>query len=144
MISIVTGGLKTRKSDFTQTPGKPASAVLTPKSGATPLAPPFSAQIRAILKSSEVRIPAILTAHVQRQAKFTRQQAAGKALAAELAVAVQGAESLGQEGKWSQRKLAAKLGFCPRTWRRIRSLKVKAADWLPKIRPAILHLKPQF
>jgi len=144
MISIVTGGLKTRKSDFTQTPGKPASALLTHPSGAKRFAPPLGARIRASLASSEVRIPAILTAHIQRQARFTRQQAAGNALAAELAAAVQGAESLGQEGKWSQRKLAAKLGLCPRTWRRIRSLKVNAADWLPKIRSAIPHLKPQF
>jgi len=144
MISIVTEGMKTPKYGFGQDARKPPSAVLTPKSGATPVAPPFSAQIRAILKSSEVRIPAILTASIQRQARFTQQQAASNALAAELAVAVQGAESLGQEGKWSQRKLAAKLGFCPRTWRRIRSLKVNPADWLPKIHSAIPRLKPPF
>lgn len=123
---------------------KPASALLTRPSGAKRFAPPLGARIRASLARSEPQIPAILTDSIQRQAEFTRQQAAGNALAVELAAAVQGAESLAQEAKWSQRKLAAKLGLCPRTWRRIRSLKVNPADWLPKIHSAIPRLKAGF
>lgn len=144
MISIITGGMKTRKSDFAQAPGKPASAVFTRESGANACAPPLRARIRASLMSAEVRIPSILASLIQRQSEFTRQQRNSKALAAELTAAVQSAESLAQTEEWSQRKLAAKLGLCPRTWRRIRSLKVNPADWLPKIRSAIPRLKPQF
>ena len=142
MIPVVTEGIKTPKYGFGQDARKPASAVLTPKSGATPLAPPFSAQIRAILKSSEVRIPSILTDSIQRQAEFTRQQAAGEALAAELHEVIQRLDSVAKDENWSQRKLAAKLGLCPRTWRRIRSLDANLAAWLPKIHSAIPRLKP--
>ncbi len=122
---------------------KSASALLTHPSGAKRFAPPLGARIRASLASSEVRIPAILTDSIQRQAGFTRQQAASNALAAELATAVQGAESLAQEAQWTQRKLAAKLGLCPRTWRRIRSLEVNPADWLPKIHSTIYEQRRQ-
>jgi hypothetical protein len=144
MISIATGGKKTRKSDFAQAPGKPASAVFTQRSGANVFAPPLRARIRASLATGEVRIPAILANLIQRQSEFTRQQSNSKALAAELTAAVQRVESLAQAEEWSQRKLASNLGLCPRTWRRIRSLKVNPADWLPKIRSAIPRLKPQF
>jgi hypothetical protein len=91
-----------------------------------------------------VRIPAILTDSIQRQAGFTRQQAAGNALAAELHEVIQRLDSVAKDEDLSQRKLAAKLGLCPRTWRRIRSRNANPADWLPKIYSAIPRLNPRF
>ena len=81
-----------------------------------------------------------MTATIQRQAAFARQQAASRAAAVQLADAVQAAESVARNENWSQRRLAAKLGFDPRTWRRMRNLALNAAVWLPKLRPAVAAL----
>ena len=136
--------MKTQQPAFVQEPSEPAFAVLTHKSGATPIAPPFSARIRAILTAPEVRVPAMVTEMIQRQAEFTKRQGNSEALTAELIATVQHLDSLALAKEWSQRKLAAKLGLCPRTWRRIRSLSVNPADWLPKVRTAMCQLKPDF
>lgn len=130
------------KADFALERRKPASAVFARPSGASPFAPPLRARIGLLLSQSKVRIPSILTNSIRRQSEFTHKRAAADALANELTVAVQCAESLAQEENWSQRKLAAKLSFCPRTWRRIQNLNVNPADWLPKIRHSLSRLKP--
>ena len=115
----------------------PASARLTLKSGATPLAPPLAAQIRAVLNRAEPRLPAITQAHIARQRAFNEKQAAWPALQSAIRTVLDYAE----RQKWSHRKLAAKIGLCPRTWRRIRAGKVNADLWLPKIQAATSSLK---
>jgi hypothetical protein len=122
---------------------KPAAAVPSPASGANAFAPPLSARIRASLTAAEVRIPAVLVSLIQRQADFSGCQRKTRALAEELAASVQCAESLARERDWSQRRLAARLGFCPRTWRRIKNLNVNPEDWLQRLRAALSRLRPQ-
>jgi ribosome-binding protein aMBF1 (putative translation factor) len=46
-----------------------------------------------------------------------------------------------EQEDWSQRKLAAKIGITPRTFRRIRAGQVHPSTWLPKIESAVFRLK---
>jgi septal ring factor EnvC (AmiA/AmiB activator) len=112
-------------------------------SGANRFAPGLRARIRAALAQSKARIPAIIAEQIARQAEFSRKQARASSLETDLRSEIQQLQSLAEKQKWSERKLAAKLGFCPRTWRRVRDLNVNPADWLSRLRKALARLNPE-
>jgi len=118
----------------------PPSAASEPASEANRFAPPLRARIRASLMKSGVRIPAIVAFHIREQQALIDSNRSSAAARADLERAVFILMEKARDENWSQRKLAKKVGFCPRTWRRIRESRVNPAVWLPKLRPALAKL----
>lgn len=120
---------------------KPASAPLTPATAHGAPCAPLRARIRYALDFGRVAnsrfVADQITQHLESQVKQQYQVA----ISTRLQETLRALDTIAADHNWSQRKLAARAGMAESTLRKLKSGRVSASDWLPRLTSVIEKLQ---
>lgn len=116
-------------------------AVSTLKIGPTPLGPALRARIQALLRRPAPELPAFIREQIDRQVACNRRDQDNCQMREQVDNLIDRAKDYGGREKFSQRKLAGKLGISWGTWRRLRQPGQNLAAWLPILRARVVAIE---
>jgi ribosome-binding protein aMBF1 (putative translation factor) len=114
--------------------------MLTPETAQNACCAGLRAGIKRALDVSRLPNSGFVARQIAIHQEFAARQAAKTTVATRLQTALNRLEEIAATEDWSQRKLAAKLGFRESTFRLIKSGHADSNHWLPKLEAAVRRL----